>query len=627
MRLINVRTLEFEEFVGRDKPPYAILSHTWEDREVSFSQYRDWRRNHCRLVEEIQHEDLGREAQHEWQIVVLSDLAIDWDELIRDNAEHGPGLTKILNCAKEATKDGCGYIWVDTCCIDKSSSAELQEAINSMFRWYEEAYTCYAYLSDVTSSDIQADGSSFTKSRWFKRGWTLQELLAPSEVYFYNKNWTSIESRSKLSLKIEDITGIKSVYLRLGNTGLTRSKVIKRASVAQRMSWAAGRETTREEDIAYCLLGLFGIHMPMLYGEGDRAFRRLQEEIMRNSRDSSLFAWGYSGQLIPTDVNCDGILARSPKQFKGCATVRTDLYAKDARNESSMSQGLLRLRAPIVEDPIHKNLVYAVLSCRVTVTRETAPKGNAGDSSSDESVDRYTTKSIDYEHLVLPLISTRDYPSDEEEDGDELEHNMYLRAEWLFPIVYPGILDAKYTTRSILITGDRDVLPELQHTFICNDQEYLSEWKLRGMYPPQLDTQTIHQFDDIEMGSSDTEDQICRDHLRLRWYERGKGEYLLLLIDLKTALSRQFVIDERIPQEDSWCTIFRLEKPMNLRRAQRLVLKYGFLNLKPGILKDEAGLIIRHERLLEVTGTSDDKMYENLKFAKEYLATSRDVGW
>ena len=179
-----------------------------------------------------------------------------------------------------------------SCCIDKTSSAELSEAINSMFRWYSRSKVCYAYLIDVPYDGFD---DSLPKSCWFTRGWTLQELLAPSSVVFYSAEWTRIGDGEALISVLRNVT-------RIDEGILLRTKSLGRVSVAEKMSWAATRETTRAEDMAYCLLGIFDINMPLLYGEGKRAFQRLQEEILRNSQDQSLFAWGLMEDLasIPT---------------------------------------------------------------------------------------------------------------------------------------------------------------------------------------------------------------------------------------------------------------------------------------------------------------------------------------
>ena len=256
-------------------PSYAILSHTWgsDDEEISFRDVNDEKR--------------------------LSFKA-------------GAGRTKLDGCCTQAKKDGYKYIWIDTCCIDQHSERELGEAINSMFRWYRDASTCYVYLSDVSVSDaLICDDSikappSLRKSRWFTRGWTLQELIAPKSLHFYDANWKSIGTKQQLIDELVKITGIPRLYLR-------NRLLLSMASVAQRMSWAAQRVTKRSEDMAYCLLGLFNISIPLIYGEGgDKAFIRLQEEIMRKTPDDSILAWDYGKS--PTEMQC-GALATSPRNF------------------------------------------------------------------------------------------------------------------------------------------------------------------------------------------------------------------------------------------------------------------------------------------------------------------------
>ncbi|KAH7014111.1 heterokaryon incompatibility protein-domain-containing protein, partial [Microdochium trichocladiopsis] len=252
MRLLRSDTLEPVEFMPNQIPPYAILSHTWEDEEVSF--------------EELMGHDKA------WQ--------------------NKAGWKKIVAFAEIASSDGYQYVWADTCCIDKKSSAELQEAINSMYKWYRDSQVCYAYLSDVMigppvegrSAVEGVQGSAFREARWFRRGWTLQELLAPHHVVFFDQEWNQIGDKTTLLEYLEEITGIDERFL-------SSPAMVPEASVAERMSWMAGRQTTRDEDIAYCMLGIFGIHMPMLYGEGHTAFARLQEKIMKVNDDSTLLAW------------------------------------------------------------------------------------------------------------------------------------------------------------------------------------------------------------------------------------------------------------------------------------------------------------------------------------------------
>ncbi|OTA68095.1 HET-domain-containing protein, partial [Hypoxylon sp. EC38] len=268
MRLINVNTLELKEFFGGGIPQYAILSHTWDgDKEVTF---QEWERR--------------------------SDSAVRCKE----------GYAKIVGACRRAQVDGFKYLWCDTNCIDKRSSAELSEAINSMFAWYRDSHVCYAYLADV-----QANTSTFVKSRWFTRGWTLQELLAPSNVIFFDCHWTFLGDRKELASTISDITKIH-----IG--ALTDRSTIRAYSVAQRMSWAANRRTSRSEDIAYCLLGIFDIVMPLLYGEGLKAFARLQHEIIKVSDDQSILAWDLE-RLEPPSLT--SALASSPSNFRYCGSL------------------------------------------------------------------------------------------------------------------------------------------------------------------------------------------------------------------------------------------------------------------------------------------------------------------
>ncbi|KAE8442823.1 hypothetical protein EG329_002795 [Mollisiaceae sp. DMI_Dod_QoI] len=234
MRLLDATTIRLQEFAEDKIPPYAILSHTWGNDEVSFQDM-----------------DRAKPTQKE-------------------------GYVKIKYACKQALIDELEYVWIDTCCIDKRSSSELSEAINSMFQWYRNARVCYAYLVDVPSNTIPlSPNSPFRKSRWFTRGWTLQELIAPPHVQFYFTDWTSLASKDELSSLITEITSVDKFSLGGGD--------LRQASIAKRMSWASKRVTTRKEDIAYCLLGIFDANMPMLYGKGDKAFVRLQEEIIKDS--------------------------------------------------------------------------------------------------------------------------------------------------------------------------------------------------------------------------------------------------------------------------------------------------------------------------------------------------------
>lgn len=249
MRLIHVHTFQLCEFLGHPStfPNYAILSHTWEDEEVSFQDIQD---------------------------IFL--------------ARRMKGFGKIKYCCEQAAADGFEWAWVDTCCIDKTSSSELSEAINSMYTWYKTAMVCYAYLGDVSSAgefhsktDLQLVGEL---PRWFKRGWTLQELIAPLSVKFYTRDWRYIGTKKEKAKRLSIVTGIDAAVLR-------HECFIFQRPVAVRMHWASSRQTTRTEDIAYCLMGLFDVNMPLLYGEGMKAFHRLQEQILKTTNDDTLFLW------------------------------------------------------------------------------------------------------------------------------------------------------------------------------------------------------------------------------------------------------------------------------------------------------------------------------------------------
>ncbi|KAF2183509.1 HET-domain-containing protein [Zopfia rhizophila CBS 207.26] len=187
---------------------------------------------------------------------------------------------KIRFCAEQAAKDGLQYFWVDTCCIDKKNNTELSKAINSMFRWYQSAAKCYVYLPDVSIHDARINDQpfeqiwqpAFQKSRWFTRGWTLQELLAPKNVEFFASEGQRLGDKKGLAEEIHQITEIAVNAL--------HGSPLSEFSVEARMSWAKERRTKEEEDAAYSLLGIFDVSMPLIYGEGrEKAMKRLWEEI------------------------------------------------------------------------------------------------------------------------------------------------------------------------------------------------------------------------------------------------------------------------------------------------------------------------------------------------------------
>ncbi|KAI0506185.1 HET-domain-containing protein [Xylaria bambusicola] len=287
MHLLNVYTGRLEEFFGDGIPPYAILSHTWGEGEVSFQDLKD------------------------------------------PSHTQKPGYAKIEGCCQQAIRDGLDFVWIDTCCIDKRSSAELSEAINSMFRWYGEAKICYVYLADVTKENLDASYSALGNSKWFTRGWTLQELIAPVILEFFDTTWTTIFKVYKggfanrsAKLMVGCITGIEQwteYSIR------TLDTTLRDVPVATKFSWASGRSTSRVEDMAYCLLGLLDVSMPLLYGEGNRAFLRLQEEFLKKYFDPSILLRGFGlHHLDIKDIESRfdrSYLAPTPSLFRGFRNV------------------------------------------------------------------------------------------------------------------------------------------------------------------------------------------------------------------------------------------------------------------------------------------------------------------
>ena len=348
MLLLNTTNLELEEFLGKDVPPYAILSHMWGNDEVTFQDLRTGR------------------------------------------AKKKAGFTKLRRFCTLAKDHQLNYAWMDTCCIDKTSSAELSEAINSMYLWYQMSAVCYAYLEDVhDDEDPTKEESSFRQSRWFTRGWTLQELIAPSYVYFYSTNWKILGSKLKIRRNdrvlshrkqfqmtvapdlrklLSTITGISLRILKTPN-------MLQNCAAAKRMSWAASRETTRPEDIAYCLMGIFGVNMPLLYGEGEqKAFNRLQEEILKATEDDTLL------MHICPENDCYHIyhspLANSPKGFRGLGAIEkgeTESLFLGRNSPSRMTPKGLQVQLPmcpcVIENSdrrLSKKAYIGILDCIVS---------------------------------------------------------------------------------------------------------------------------------------------------------------------------------------------------------------------------------------------------------------------
>ena len=256
-----------EELKRQQTAPYVVLSHRWVEPELIYEDMTDFK-----------------------------------ESVLRQRSKSASKLFGACRKVLEHDKGRIVHLWMDTVCINKQDPAETSSSINSMYRWYQKAEVCFAYLDDYPTPDAP----TFTHSQWFTRGWTLQELAAPKNVIFYDKDWRKMGDRSTLQEALTKRT-------KISRNCLLKPQDISLASISQRMSWFSGRTTTVPEDTAYCLLGLFGVTMPLLYGEGqERAFVRLQEEIMRYSDDHSLFAW----KSDTARAKGSGLLAASPHWFE-----------------------------------------------------------------------------------------------------------------------------------------------------------------------------------------------------------------------------------------------------------------------------------------------------------------------
>ncbi|KXH68663.1 HET domain-containing protein [Colletotrichum salicis] len=332
MWLVNTDTLTLEEVSEPSSIKYAILSHTWEDDEVTFRDFQN--------VERIR-------------------------------ARHKSGFSKIEKTCELARQRGLQYAWVDTCCIDKSSSAELSGAINSMFSWYRESTVCFVFLSDLPASErlIEQVGltsvfpyaqKTFAACRWFTRGCTLQEPIAPSEVEFFDSQWGWFSRKADCPDKLGEITGIRRSVLEFSSN-------LRQTPIAVKMSWAASRKTKRAEDRAYSLLGIFNINMSMIYGEGSKAFRRLQEEISRETNDLSLFEWRGPTQEDAGYQRFRGIFARSPSEFSSRSELQRSGTKQDSQNEFTLNNKGVRFETKLYKHTQGAYVMYLGFNMRENI--------------------------------------------------------------------------------------------------------------------------------------------------------------------------------------------------------------------------------------------------------------------
>ena len=306
MRFLNTRTFRFEQVpdseLHLEDNQYAILSHRWgaDEDEVSFEDIR---------------------------------LSKDFS--------NKKGSKKVEGFCKEASAASCRYGWIDTCCINKGNSTELSEAINSMYQWYQGSKVCIAYLEDVPQKQL-------IDSIWFNRGWTLQELISPKAITFFDNSWKTIGTKIKL---IADL----SRKTRIPESILSHATKLSTCSIAQRISWAANRVTTREEDGAYSLMGLFDINIPMIYEEREKAFLRLQQYIIQKSKDESIFAW--TTEFPGNTKTYSGLFAPSSLAYASCS----EIVQTQGSHGFSESNGELSIRLRLF--PYSSETYCAVLNC------------------------------------------------------------------------------------------------------------------------------------------------------------------------------------------------------------------------------------------------------------------------
>ncbi|KAM7197436.1 hypothetical protein V8F20_006581 [Naviculisporaceae sp. PSN 640] len=317
MHLINAQDLQnlrLEEHIDQI-PPYVILSHTWGDQEVSFQE--------------------------------MAVPARDRPESTQQKA----GYLKIMTTCRLAQQrtPPIHHVWIDTCCIDKTSSAHLTENINSMYEFYTRAEMCVVYLVDLPPHVSFRDGLKDCK--WISRGWTLQEMIAASRIEFFSagpdgspSDWKYRGTKSQFCNELAQCTGVPRDVL-------NGRRPVASYSIAQRMSWASRRKTTRPEDIAYCLLGIFGVNMPLIYGEREvGAFRRLQENIIKKSNDMTIFAWEPVPSGSESRNSFCSIFAPSPANFQNSSMIGP--WAKYSHDpEYTLTNKGLRMEEPLYYVP------------------------------------------------------------------------------------------------------------------------------------------------------------------------------------------------------------------------------------------------------------------------------------
>lgn len=339
MRLLNVRTLEIESFSDPNQsiPPYAIASHRW-----------------------------GREE------ATLKDVK-------KRRGSYLAGWYKVETFARYVRKNvhGVKWLWIDTCCVNRESSQEVNEAVNLSFRWYANAEVCLAWLEDVDDAD---DAEDVPQSGWFRRGWTLSELLAPRTVLFLSSSWEVIgrkgeAGRTRSGLQLTSGPGMESMIAQI--TGIPISVLYDfenswSLTVEERLEWMEGRATTLEEDRAYSMLGIFGANMPVKYGEGaESARKRLLSEISKKRLFSSISA---NSTAASTAVEEDerGALARRKRPYSPIYDTSDQVPTTGTRRANPSVPGTIEL-APYPEAAGSGRINNAILEVPSSQSSQPAP--------------------------------------------------------------------------------------------------------------------------------------------------------------------------------------------------------------------------------------------------------------
>ncbi|KAI6007493.1 hypothetical protein EDC04DRAFT_2611339 [Pisolithus marmoratus] len=277
MYLLNVATQQLEDI--HELRPYAILSHALQAGETVY-----------------------------------------FHQVGTESVRMQPGYEKVETCCEPARQGGLKYIWTDTCCANANNSAAYTETTTLAYTWYQQAHVCYTYLDDVDGSeDSREKHSTFKRSRWFRLTWTLGELSAPKHVLL----------RERLDNDRNEGRPFECIH----RDALEYPERVPCFSIATRMSWARGRTSTKHEDRVYALMGLFGVNLPILYGEGEtRTFLKLQNEILKTTDDQSIFAWhSAGGASTSSEYHSSGLLADTSKCFADCGNIQQIPYDQWSR--------------------------------------------------------------------------------------------------------------------------------------------------------------------------------------------------------------------------------------------------------------------------------------------------------